>query len=250
LERRRGRARKASCQADERLDVSFFDVYDAPVMVESLASDLSVFHRVITRAMTVSLARARGFEGAGFESPELKRGFLDYVRCLTILTKAHHDTEDELVFPTFRARLPDAPFDTLDAQHTELLPLLDSVRERAESGGKGVPESEWLPGLARDLERLGQLWAEHIGLEERYFTDEVVGPVCPPAEQAELSRKFAEHGQKLAQPGPLLLPFMYFNLEPADRRNFSGKLPPPVVQQLIPLDWREIWAPMKPFLLA
>jgi hypothetical protein len=45
------------------------------------------------------------------------------------------------------------------------------------------------------------------------------------------------------------LPFFYFNLEPADRARLAAKMPPPLTQQLIPVDWKDAWAPMRPFFL-
>jgi hemerythrin-like domain-containing protein len=216
---------------------------------DTLAAELLRFHRVITRALTVSLETARAFVRGGFPGAAMKRGYLDYVKCLAILTRAHHDTEDDLVFPVFRARLPEVPFKTLDAQHEELLPLLDAVAALVEAGASGRSESQWLPALGLSLERLGRLWASHIDLEERYLSEAAIGRICPPEEQEELRRQFSEHGQKLAQPASLILPFILYNLDPAQRQLLMAKLPPPVTKQLIPVDWKEAWSPMKPFLL-
>ncbi len=218
-------------------------------MSPSVVSDLLTFHHVITRGMKVSLERGRAFSRSGFPDAETKRGFLDFARCTAIVTRAHHDTEDALVFPAFRSRLPGIPYDELDQQHEELLPLLEAVGRGVEAGDKGLPERDWLPALAESLHRVLDLWERHIEIEERHFTEEAVGEKFPPAEQEELGRKFAEHGQKLAQPPPLILPFVLFNLEPAERAALSAKLPPPVTQ-LVATAWAPTWAAMKPFLLA
>lgn len=219
-------------------------------MESSLSSDLLAFHHVISRAMAVSLERAREYGRKGFPDAAVRRGYLDYVTCLVTLTRAHHDTEDELVFPAFDARMPTVPFDILDAQHGRLLPLLDAVAASVEAGAAGRPGAEWLPQLADSLESLGELWTEHIGVEEKHLTAEAISRAFSAAEQEELSRKASEHGQKLAQPAPLLLPFVLFNLDPAERAVLAAKLPPPLVKQLIPIDWKEAWSPMKPFLLS
>jgi hemerythrin-like domain-containing protein len=220
------------------------------IMNDGLVSDLLAIHHAITRGLRVSLNRARSFLGEGFPDPETKRGFLDFAKCTVIVTVAHHDTEDDLIFPEFRRRLPEAPFDALDEQHEELLPLLDAVTTGIETGRKGAPNAEWLPALAESLEALGKRWRAHIDLEEKHFSEEAIGRVFSSEEQETLGRQATERGQKLAQPGPLVLPFLLFNLEPEERAKFSAKLPPQVTQQLVPGDWAETWAPMKPFLLS
>jgi hypothetical protein len=42
---------------------------------------------------------------------------------------------------------------------------------------------------------------------------------------------------------------MLYNLEGADRAHFMAVLPPEITQQLVPVVWKDEWAPMKPFLL-
>jgi hypothetical protein len=42
---------------------------------------------------------------------------------------------------------------------------------------------------------------------------------------------------------------MLFNLSPQDRAAFAQAMPPVVTEQLVPVAWRDKWAPMKPFLL-
>jgi len=219
-------------------------------MAETLASDLLMIHHAITRGIRVSLNRARGYVSTGFPDEETRRGFLDFVKCTVVVTVAHHDTEDELVFPEFRRRLPEAPYDALDEQHEELLPLLDAVGAGIETARKGAPRGEWLPALTESLEALNKRWRSHIDLEEQHFSEETIGGVFSQAEQEQLSRKATEHSQKLAQPGPLILPFVLYNLEPEERAKFAAKLPPMVTQQLVPGDWAATWAPMKPLLLA
>lgn len=219
-------------------------------MADTLVSDLLRFHHAITRGMNVSFKRARAFARDGFPDAGTRRGFLDYVHCTVVLTVAHHDTEDDIVFPEFRKRLPGAPYDELDDQHEKLLPLLEAVGESVKAGVDGAPERQWLPALADQVERLGMMWRAHIDLEERHFTEESVARVFSPAEQDELGRRASDHGQKRAQPPSLLVPFVLFNLEDAERAALAARLPPPVMQHLVPVEWKDAWAPMKPFLLA
>jgi len=216
---------------------------------DSLAEDMLRIHRAITRGMTVSKERARAFVRDGFPDEATRRGFLDYVRSLVTLTRGHHATEEAVGFPALQERMPEVPWDTLDAQHRALLPVLDSVEAGVEAGKKMSAGGPWLSELETSLSRLAALWAEHIGLEERFLSEAALDRVSSRQEQEEMGRKMAEHGSTLAQPAPLVLSFFYFNLEPKDRTRLAAKMPPPLTQQLIPVDWKDAWAPMRPFFL-
>jgi hypothetical protein len=45
------------------------------------------------------------------------------------------------------------------------------------------------------------------------------------------------------------MPFVLYNLPAEERAILAQKMPPIVTQQLLPVDWKEKWAPMQPFLL-
>jgi hypothetical protein len=47
----------------------------------------------------------------------------------------------------------------------------------------------------------------------------------------------------------LVVPFLLYNLPPEERAVFSQGMPPIVIQELVPVAWKEKWSPMKPFLL-
>ena len=70
------------------------------------------------------------------------------------------------------------------------------------------------------------------------------------AEQVNLAARFAEHGKKNAGPGPLALPFLFYNLEGTDREGFLMHFPWIVKKVLVPIIWRGKWKPMSPFLLV
>jgi Hemerythrin HHE cation binding domain len=199
--------------------------------------------------MAVSAKRARDFAQKGFPDESTRRGFLDYVRSLVTATCAHHDAEDDVGFPAFQPRLPEVPFSELEAQHDVLLPVIEEANAAVDAGTRGRAEGLWLPNLEDALRRLSYIWEEHIALEERYLTAEALQRAFTPEEQEELGRRMAEHGRKRAEPARLVLPFLYFNLEPADRAGFAASLPEEITQRLIPVDWKDTWAPMKPFLL-
>jgi hypothetical protein len=68
-------------------------------------------------------------------------------------------------------------------------------------------------------------------------------------EHIDMAQKAAAHSQQHSQPAPLAVPFLLYNLEGEDRAFFLAVMPPEVTQQLVPVVWKEEWAPMKPFLL-
>ena len=45
-------------------------------------------------------------------------------------------------------------------------------------------------------------------------------------------------------------PFLLFNVTPDDRALLTQAIPPIVVQQLVPITWKDKWVSMKPFLLT
>jgi hypothetical protein len=212
----------------------------------NVGNDLLRIHKVITRALAVSLQNiqdANPAEGRPLE------GFATYIRALTILLHAHHDGEDELAFPFWRTHLPDGPFDALGEQHLQMIPYLEQIDRWLEVGPAG-----WQPGALSELRQalvdLQALWHTHTTLEEATVGPENSRQYLTPAENEQLSRQLAEHGLAHAQPSELVMPFVVYNLSSADRAEFVKVLPPVVTQQLIPIAWKAAWAPMTPFLLV
>ena len=103
--------------------------------------------------------------------------------------------------------------------------------------------------LNREVKRLSDLWFRHIGVEEFHLSAEEAGELLTTDEQITLAQQFAQHNQEHAKPDYLAVPFVLYNLEPADRAVMNAAMPPIVTQQLVPVAWKEQWAPMKPFLL-
>ena len=210
----------------------------------NVGTDLIRIHKVVTRALEVSRL---GSQDASLAEAQ-QAGFLTYVRALTILLDSHHLGEDELAFPFWKTRLPEGPFDRLRQQHRQMLAYLGQIKSWV-----GMKETAWEPGarskLVRGLTYLQKLWLKHIGLEEATIGPENARQYLTPAENEQLARELAEHGQAHSEPIELVIPFMVYNLAREDRAEFVKLMPPVMVQQLIPLTWKNAWAPMKPFLL-
>jgi hypothetical protein len=207
--------------------------------------DLLRIHRAITRAIQVCLQNSQGGGPVELQRP----GFSLYIRTLTILLHAHHDGEEQVSFPFWQERLPTGPFDILRAQHGQITHALTRIERWLETN-----TVSWQEGAARTLSlemvNLQTLWVKHITLEEATMGPENANRMLTAAENEQLARQLAEHGQAHSQPGELVMPFILFNLSITDQAEFAKTLPPAVTQQLIPFAWKETWAPMIPFLLA
>ncbi|MFZ0532526.1 MAG: hemerythrin domain-containing protein [Anaerolineales bacterium] len=222
-------------------------------MSKSQESNIAVsffnIHRIITRSLRVSLESVQGVLQQGFQGDGNREGFFNFIRALTSVLNAHHLTEDEIAFPYFRDKLPDAPFDTLTYYHHVMVLILDEINLAVDkSNNKGQLEIE-LRNIENALARLNEEWPYHIQPETDEFINKA-DALIPVEEQLRLVRLFAEHGLKNAVPHYLTVPFMLYNLPVEDRKVFSEGMPAEVIQNLVPVVWKEKWMSMTPFLLA
>jgi hemerythrin-like domain-containing protein len=209
-----------------------------------VAGSLFRIHKIISRALKISIQKSDEYLGKQGIPPEEAAGFLMYVKTLKWITHSHHLTEDEMVFPYFRDKL-EAPYTRLAADHqamARILVNLDKCLSEISSGGVGK--------LREVLGEFDNLWGPHIRIEEGQFTADKLKAVAGMEEQADLAARFAEHGKKNSGPGPLALPFFFYNLEGADREAFLMPFPWIVKKILVPIIWRGKWKPMSPFLLV
>jgi hemerythrin-like domain-containing protein len=207
----------------------------------NIGVDLLRIHRVITRGLAVALENCQTFRESGFPDDTTREGFWKYCQGLEANANGHHRTEDDLFFPFLRERLPGTDFDEMMAEHQEMHQVLDEMRAAREAGS--------LADMQRALSRMAGLWQPHIAKEETAFSPKVAAEVMTVPEHIDMAQKAAAHSMEHAQPGPLAVPFLLYNLEGEDRAHFLRVMPPEVTQQLIPIVWKDEWAPMKPFLL-
>jgi hemerythrin-like domain-containing protein len=207
-------------------------------------------HKIITRGLSVSIETCRELIKSDFKLDGQREGFFTYVRTLVSTIHAHHLTEDEVAFPYFRDKIPDAPFDMLSQEHQAMVRILDEISAALEKCENDEQFEVNLNALEAALTRLNHLWHAHINVEEDVFTKKA-GTVMPAiTEQIRLVSLFTEHSQKYSGPAYLAIPFMLYNLPEAERKTFSGDLPIEIVQNLVPKAWKEKWEPMRPFLLV
>ncbi len=214
----------------------------------SMARTLATVHKVITRGVEVTRSRSQSFAEQGLPDEALWAGFVSYARTFVNLTHAHHDGEEVLIFPFGQERMPDTSFDLLKAHHREIAALLDDLGGAVDEAEKN-PARESLSRISSLSAQISEIWQTHIGEEEAIFSSERVNAVIAPEEQAKLMQQAAQHGMSHAGPDYLAAPFLLHNLEPEDRAYMAGEMPPILSQELVPVVWKDQWAPMAPFLL-
>jgi hemerythrin-like domain-containing protein len=216
----------------------------------SFSRALITIHAVITRALKVTKTHSQSFVQHDSSDASLRLGFVSYVRTFVSVTHAHHLTEDELLFPYFRDKIREAPFDLLTAQHREVARLLDEIAAATDEAESGSQAGEPFSRISRTAAELAELWHPHIENEESIFTSERLHAAVTLDEQLKLTKLAAEHGMKHSGPDYLAVPFILYNLSPEDRAAMSEQMPPIVTQQLVPVAWKEKWEPMSPFFLG
>jgi len=224
---------------------------------QDIAEDVLRIHRLITRALQVSVEQSAAFAQDGYPDQAHRKGLIAYVRCLATLLHAHHVTEDESVFSYLRNVLPDAPYEALTTQHRAMDPVLDEIKAALEGVASSEQNGPALRELHDALDRMNALWHTHISQEEQHLSSQRIGAMVDEDEQARMSGVFAREGRKHqigVAPLYWLLPFLLYNLESLDRQWMEAQMPSPrlswvVTGVLLPRIWRKKWAPMAPFLL-
>ena len=217
-------------------------------MSAGMAKTLATIHKVITRGVEVTRSRSQSFAEQGLPDEALWSGFVSYARTFVNLTHAHHDGEEVLIFPFGQEKMPDTSFDPLIAQHREIAALLDEMGAAIDEAEK-KPATESASRISRLAAQIREIWQPHIREEETIFSAARVNAVVTPEEQGTLMQQAAQHGMAHAGPDYLAAPFILHNLEAEDRAHMAGEMPPIVSQELVPVVWKDQWAPMKPFLL-
>lgn len=207
-------------------------------------------HHVITRGLGVALDYTTKFAEEGFPNAERRDGFIHYLRSLASVLHGHHMTEDELAFPGFRAKFPDAPYEVLTGHHGTIAESLVKLNGLIELYAQNPEQSDLLKDIHKALREIDTVWHRHIALEEEHFTVEKLGLAFAPDEHTAMGRQFSEHTQKLTGPDYMLVPFILYNLAPDERALMAGMMPPVLTERLVPVDWKEKWSPMQPFFLS
>jgi hemerythrin-like domain-containing protein len=213
-----------------------------------ISSSLLAIHSIITRGIKVSIESAEEFSRRSFPSTKGREGFINYVRAFASVVNSHHLTEDELAFPYFKDKLPEAPFELLSSQHKQMVPILGEIKSAADLCQEEGEVEMGLLNLGGALTRIDQIWQPHIKVEENAIVSKV-DTLLPAEEQLRLVKLWSEHSAKHSDPPYLTIPFMLYNLPLEVRQVFGAGMPAEVTQNLVPVVWKEKWESMIPFLL-
>jgi hemerythrin-like domain-containing protein len=213
-----------------------------------LAQNLIRIHKVITRALDIGLEKGNEYLESGFPPEKEFAGYSCYIQCLATVLSAHHISEDIITFPAFRTVLPNAPYARLGSDHHKISMLLASVAPAIKELAGESPETS-LRSVIEFLTKIHNLWAPHIYLEEQYFSSDVLNSVMSPEDQLKISLAASKHSQVHSDPAYWVIPFLLYNLEKDDRQEMASLIPRELVEEMVPVVWKEKWEPMQPFLL-
>jgi hypothetical protein len=216
-------------------------------LTPDLAKDLILIHKVITRALYISLIKGREYLQSGFPPTQLLAGYSDFIHCLEEVLKSHHQAEDLIAFPQFMKVLPSAPYAKLSTDHYAIAMLLKSIPQ-AVTDISGDSPNNGLKLIVDSLGRLSGIWEPHILLEEHFFSKQAISTAFSLEEQRRISIATNKYSQEHAAPPDLVIPFVLFNLDPDHRALMALNFPPMILDELVPVVWKEQWAPMKPYL--
>jgi hemerythrin-like domain-containing protein len=204
---------------------------------------LSHIHRIITRGINMSIRKCEELSRSKNVPDDNRDGLIKYIKTLKWVTHSHHLTEDEIGFPYFE-KLIEAPYERLRDDHKTISRILDKIEQYLDD-----KPGNSMKDLHHSLSELQNIWIPHIYIEEENLTHEAINSLIGKEEQIKLAKKFGKHSSKNSGPGPMALPFMFFNLGKSDREIFMRNFPWIVKKILVPIAWKGQWKPMEPFFL-
>ncbi len=214
----------------------------------NLAQDLIRIHRVITRALNVGKVKGIEFLQSGFPSDQFLLGFTSYTHCLSSVLGSHHQGEDLIAFPAFRKVIPSAPYAQLLNDHHAIEMLL-ALLPQAIADVSGEALVNGLRIIVDAMHKITEVWEPHIQLEEYYFSRDALTAVIDLEDQRRIGEAASKYSQEHTGPPYWVVPFILFNLDLEDRVTMAANYPPMIMDELVPIVWKDQWAPMKSFLL-
>ena len=223
------------------------------IMTEAKNSDapitLVLIHRVLSRSLEVGIRYTEAFAREGYPDPATGAGLALYLRTLAGTLHIHHSAEDEVAFPLLREKFPELSLDILIAEHVQMAAILEEMAPAVDQLQGEAGEGTALFAVHGALAKLAEIWPRHIDVEETDFSVKRLESVLSAEELASWLQEMGQHRPVGAPPDPVALPFVLYNLPTEDRAIMAQQMPPAVSQELVPVVWKEHWAPMRPFLL-
>lgn len=215
----------------------------------NVGEDFIRFHKIITRSLAVALQNVNEFLKIDSLDKSKRVGFFKYIQSFSSFLEGHHLVENEKVFPYFMNKLPEVPYLRLMAEHKEIKGALQEVNTGLGHLMSENNESKSLNLLKSGLDKIDKIWNPHIQIEESQLYGRVGSLNIDLEEMIKFQKEITEFFQEHTGPAYLIAPFALYNLSSEDREMLAKGFPEMIIKQLVPIDWKDKWAPMQPFLL-
>ena len=215
----------------------------------NLGMDYIRFHKAMTRGIDVSLQNIDEFLTTGAIEILNREGFLKYVQSFSTVLHGHHLVENEKIFPYFKDKLPKVPYERLMSEHEIFVGGLQEINTGIDNLMSEKDEMNSLNLLKSGFSKIDQIWHPHIQIENTQLYGPIGSLNMDLDEMIIILKEAGDFFQEHTDPPFLVLPFVLYNLSPEDRELANKGFPEMVTKQLVPIDWKDKWISMEPFLL-
>jgi len=215
----------------------------------NIGEDYIRFHKVMTRGLAVSLKNINEFLINRALEKLNREGFLKYVQSFSSVLHGHHQAEDEKIFPYFKDKLSEVPYERLVSEHLIFNDGLNEIKTGIDNLTSGNDELKSLKLLKSGLDKIDRIWHSHIQIENTQLYERIGSLNIDLEEMIRLKIEDKKFFQKHTGPAYLVMPFVLYNLSPEDRAILSQGSQEMVTKQLLSADWKDKWTPMQPYLL-
>lgn len=199
--------------------------------------DMAIIHRTFRNAFSESAQLVRANPVPSTERVEFLAEHVDFA---IGMLHAHHEGEDEILYPLLAARVPEQldEVNRIEAQHQEVTGAIDAVAAACKAW-RAAPSAESAETLASLLVELNDILQPHLDDEEQTIV---------PLAAAHLTQKewdgLGDHGMAAIAKKMLPVAFGLITdpLDESDRAYMKAHLPPPVrllFPVLIGRPWRK-----------
>lgn len=215
-------------------------------LIANIGISMMQVHDAITWSLQVTKSKCQEFSQPAAElDQKMRESFILYVSTMGMVINAHHLSEDHVVFPRLQITLTQVPFKGLSADHKVIDLILAKLRQIV-----AAPAVDFFSDLLDTVTQLIDLWMPHIAKEKQYiYSPEITAAFMSPEEQGKMLQDTSRYALEQGNPA-LIVPFIMYNLEPAQRAAFTSFLPPEMTEKLVPAIWKPQWEPMMPFFLG
>jgi hemerythrin-like domain-containing protein len=203
----------------------------------------------MTRGLAVSLKNINEFLQIGALEKLNREGFIKYVQSFSSVLHGHHQAEDEEIFPYFKDKLLEVPYERLISEHEIFNDGLQEINTGTDNLKSENDELDSLKLLKSGFDKIDQIWHPHIQIENTQIYERIRSLNIDLEEMIRLQKEDKKFFQEHTGPAYLVMPFVLYNLSPEDRAILTQGSPENVTKQLSSTDWKDKWTPMQPFLL-